>query len=226
MFILDIKQFEEFDLNRAKQFVNYWSRHYSYDTIKVFGGNEVIHYINELNLGNNLTDQNIKRLLRWKDHRRLTEKILSGPNEGKENKKVLSVIKKTDSINKFRQGKINEKEFKIETEKIFPSGYVWQIFLFHITRPFEYPIADQNVFRAFSTQKHTAIPEDWEGYTHYMDYFFQIAISSGIIAEKPKGHEPDIKEILKRLKKVDDALFAFGQFLSSYGGKYELPHNT
>ena len=52
MFILDIKQFEEFDLNRAKQFVNYWSRHYSYDTIKVFGGNEVIHYINELNLGN------------------------------------------------------------------------------------------------------------------------------------------------------------------------------
>ena len=109
-----------------------------------------------------MTDQNIKRLLRWKDHRRLTEKILSGPNEGKENKKVLSVIKKTDSINKFRQGKINEKEFKIETEKIFPSGFVWQIFLFHITRPFEYPIADQNVFRTFSTQKHTAIPEDWE----------------------------------------------------------------
>jgi hypothetical protein len=226
MFILDIKQFEEFDLNRVKQFVNYWSKHYSNDTLKAFDGNEVIHYINELNLGNNLTEQNIKRLLRWKSPRRLTEKILSGPNEGNNNKKVLSVIKKTDSINKFRQSKINYIDYKTETEKIFPSGFVWQIFLFHISRPFEYPIADQNVFRAFSTQKHTAIPEDWVGYTHYIDYFFQIAISSGIIAEKPKGHEPNIKEIVKRLKKVDNALFAFGQFLSSYGRKDELPYNT
>ncbi len=219
MFILDIKQFEEFDLNSAEQFVNYWSKHYFYDTIKAFDSDEVIHYINELNLGNNLTEQNIKRLLRWKDPRMLTEKKLSEPNKGKENKRVLSVIEKTDSINKFRQSKINEKEFKTETEMIFPSGFVWQIFLFHIARPFEYPIADQNVFRAFSTQKHTAIPEDWDGYTYYMDHFFQIAISSGIIAKKPNGHESDIKEIVKKLKTVDDTLFAFGQFLSSYGGK-------
>ena len=218
MFILDIKQFEEFDLNSVKQFVNYWSKHYSYDTIKAFDSDEVIQYINELNLGNNLTEQNIKRLLRWKDPWMLTEEKISEPKKGKKNKKVLSVIEKTDYINKFRQSKINEKEFKTETEMIFPSGLVWQIFLFHIARPFEYPIADQNVFRAFSTQKHTAIPEDWEGYTHYMDYFFQIAISSGIIAKKPKGHEPDIKEIVKSLKTVDNTLFAFGQFLSSYGG--------
>lgn len=219
MFILDIKQFEEFDLNSAEQFVNYWSKHYSYDTIKAFDSNEVIHYINELNLGNNLTEQNIKRLLRWKDPRMLTEEKISEPNKGKKNEKVLRVIEKTDSINKFRQRKINEKEFKTETEMIFPSGFVWQIFLFHIARPFEYPIADQNVFRAFSTQKHTAIPKDWEGYAHYMDYFFQIAISYGIITKKPKGHEPEIKEIVKKLKKVDNTLFAFGQFLSSYGGK-------
>ena len=94
MFILDIKQFEEFDLNRAEQFVNYWSKHYYSSTVKVFDGNEVIHYINELNFGNNLTEQNIKRLLRWKDPRMLTEKILSGSNKGKENKKVLRVIEK------------------------------------------------------------------------------------------------------------------------------------
>ena len=226
MFILNVKQFGEFDLNRAKQFVDYWSKQYSYDSVKAFDSSEVIDYIDELNLGNNLPEQNIKRLLRWKDPRMLTEKILSGSNKGNENKKVLKVIEKRDCISKFRQGKISEKEFKIETEKIFPSGFVWQIFLFHIARPFEYPIADQNVFRAFSTQEHTEAPKDWEGYKHYMDYFFQISISSGIIAEKPKGHEPDIKEIVKRLKKVDDALFAFGQFLSSYGGKDELPHST
>ena len=82
MFILDIKQFEEFDLNRAKQFVNYWSKHYSYDTIKAFDGNEVIHYINELNLGNNLTDQNIKRLLRCRE---LEGQILQYTKVGKGN---------------------------------------------------------------------------------------------------------------------------------------------
>jgi hypothetical protein len=219
MFILNVKQFGDFDFTRAKQFVDYWSKQYSYDSVKAFDSDEVIDYIDELNLGNNLSEQNVKRLLRWKDPRMLTEKILSGPRKGSENKKVLKVIEKREQINKFRRGEIGVNDFKNETKKIFPNGFVWRIFLFHIARPFEYPIADQNVFRAFSTQKHTTIPEDWKGYTHYMDYFFQIAIYSGDIVEKPKGHELDIKEIVKRLKRVDDALFAFGQFLSSYGGR-------
>lgn len=219
MFVLNVKQFGEFALNRSKQFVDYWSKQYSYDSVKAFSSDEVINYIDELNLGNDLSEQNIKRLLRWKDPRRLTEKILSGPNKGMENKKVLMVVEKRDCINKFRHAEIDEKEFKAETENIFPNGFVWQIFLFHIAQPFKYPIADQNVFRAFSTQKATKIPEEWDGYKQYIDYFFQISISSGIIAEKPKGDESDIKEIVKKLKKVDDALFAFGQFLNSYGGK-------
>ena len=227
MFILNVKQFGEFDLTRAKQFVDYWSKQYSYDSVKAFDSDEVIDYIDELNLGNNLSEQNVKRLLRWKDPRMLTEKILSGPRKGSENKKVMKVIEKREQINKFRRGEIGVNDFKNETEKIFPNGFVWRIFLFHIARPFEYPIADQNVFRAFSKQKLTKIPENWDGgYQQYRDYFFQIAISSGIIVEKRKGHESDIKEIVKRLKRVDDALFAFGQFLSSYGGENDLPHST
>jgi len=216
MFILNVKQFEEFDLYRAKQFVDYWSNKYQNDSVKAFNSTEVIDYVEELNLESNLSEQNIKRLLRWKDPRRLTEKILSGPDEGKDNKKVLKVIENIDWFNKFRQGKIGEEEFKIKTKVIFPNGFVWQIFLFHIARPFEFPIADQNVFRAFSTQKHTMEPIDWGGYKDYIDYFFQIAKSSGISVEKPKGHESDLKEIVKKLKNVDNALFAFGQFLRSY----------
>jgi len=226
MFILNVKQFGEFDFTRAKQFVDYWSKQYSYDSVKAFDSDEVINYIDELNLGNNLSEQNVKRLLRWKDPRMLTEKILSGPRKGSENKKVLKVIEKREQINKFRRGEIGVNDFKNETKKIFPNGFVWRIFLFHIARPFEYPIADQNVFRVFSTQKLTKTPEDWDGYQQYRDYFFQIATSSGIIVKKPKGHELDIKEIVKRLKRVDDALFAFGQFLSSYGGENDLPHST
>lgn len=216
MFILNVKQFEEFDLYKAKQFVDYWSNKYQNDSVKAFNSTEVIDYVEELNLGSNLSEQNIKRLLRWKDPRRLTEKILSGPDEGKDNKKVLKVIENIDWFNKFRQGKIGEEEFKIKTKVIFPNGFVWQIFLFHIARPFEFPIADQNVFRAFSTQQHTMEPIDWGGYKDYIDYFFQIAKSSGISVEKPKEHESDLKEIVEKLKNVDNALFAFGQFLRSY----------
>jgi len=121
------------------------------------------------------------------------------------------------SINKFREGNIEVGEFKTVTEEIFPNGFVWQIFLFHIARPFEFPIADRNVFQSFSIHKQTEIPSDWEGYQNYLEYFFQIAIAANIISEKPKGYEPNLKEITRELKTVDNALFIFGQFLHSYG---------
>jgi hypothetical protein len=217
MFILNSKQMGEFDLNKAKQFVDYWGKPYSNATAKDCNTNEVIDYLEELNLGSRLTEQNIKGLLRWKDPRMLTEKILSGPNKGKENIKVLKVLERRNIINRFREGNLEAEEFKKTTEEIFPTGFVWQIFLFHIARPFEFPIADRNVFQSFSIHKKTTIPRDWEGYKDYIDYFFQIALAASIITERPKGNEPDLKEIVKELKIVDNALVAFGQFLNSYG---------
>ena len=72
MFILNSKRMGEFDLNKAKQFVQYWGKQYSFASVKVYNTNEVIDYLEELNLGTPLTENNIKRLLRWKDHRMLT----------------------------------------------------------------------------------------------------------------------------------------------------------
>ena len=216
MFILNKKQLGKFDLSKAKQFVDYWGKPYSYGSVKDLNTGKVIDYIKELNLGSRLSEQNLKRLLRWKDRRRLTEEILSGPNKGKDNIKVLKVLKEQKSINRFRQGDIRVEEFKITTEKIFPNGFVWQIFLFHIARPFEFPIADRNVFRTFLIHKNTMIPKDWTGYKDFMDYFFQIAIFACIIRKKPAGNELDLKEIVKELKRVDNALVAFSQFLNSY----------
>jgi len=160
MFILNKKQLGKFDLSKAKQFVDYWGKPYSYGSVKDLNTGKVIDYIKELNLGSRLSEQNLKRLLRWKDRRRLTEEILFGPNKGKDNIKVLKVLKEQKSINRFRQGDIRVEEFKITTEKIFPKGFVWQIFLFHIARPFEFPIADRNVFRTFLIHKNTMIPKD------------------------------------------------------------------
>jgi len=202
LFILNSKRVEEFDLNKAKQFVDYWGKSYSYASVKDYNTNEVIDYLEELNLGTSLTEINLKRLLRWKDHRMLTEKILSGPNKGKENIKVFKVLERRNIINRFREGNLEAEEFKKTTEEIFPTGFVWQIFLFHIARPFEFPIADRNVFQSFSIHKKTIIPRDWEGYKDYIDYFFQIALAASIVTERPKGNEPDLKEIVKELDSV------------------------
>ena len=146
----------------------------------------------------------------------LTEKILSGPDKGKDNRKVIKVLERRNAINEFREGNIEVEDFKTVTEEIFPNGFVWKVFLFHIARPFEFPIADRNVFQSFSIQKKRIIPTDWEGYKDYIDYFFQVAIAAHIISEKPRGNEPNLKKIVKELKKVDNALFIFGQFLNSY----------
>ena len=222
MFILNKEQLKEFDLRKAKRFIEFWESKYPDRKIKRYDDkNKPIEYIEELNLGNKLNEDNIKRLLRWKDPMRLTEEILSGPNKGKKNEKVIKVLKNLENINDFRFGKMSEKDFKEKTNKIFPNGIVWQIFLFHIARPSKYPIGDRNVFRAFSTQKHTVVPQNWDEYMHYMDYFFKVAISSKIITEKPKGDEKNIEKLVRKLKKVDNALFAFGRFLNIYN---DTPH--
>lgn len=76
MFVPNSTQLGEFDLDKAKQFVSYWGKLYSYDSVKGFNTEEKIDYIEELNIGKLLTMDNIKRLLCWKDPMMITEKIL------------------------------------------------------------------------------------------------------------------------------------------------------
>lgn len=219
MFILDKSKFGDSDLTNAKEFVEFWSKYYSYAAIKAFNSEDSISYINELNLRNDLTEQNVKRLLRWKDPRMLTEEILSVHNKGEKNKRVKRVLDKLRSLNDFRNGRIDENSFLKIVRNIFPNGLIWPVFLFHIARPYEFPIADQNVFRAFSIQTNNKIPEDWEGYKEYKGFFFDVAKSAGIIERQPRGNENNIPEIVSALKKVDNALFIFGKFLNSYDDK-------
>jgi hypothetical protein len=218
MFVINNNQIREFDINKARQFVDYWGRPHTFASVKCYDSDKEINYTEELNVGNRLTEQNIKRLLHWKYPRMLTEKILSGPDEGKENKRVLKVLERRDDINKFRESSIGTgiDDFKRVTKEIFPVGFVWPIFLFHIARPHEFPIADRNVFKSYSLHRQVKIPENWIEYEDYIDYFFQIAIAANIVNEKLQGNEPNLVEIVKELKMVDNALVAFGQFMYSY----------
>ncbi|NJD76107.1 MAG: hypothetical protein FIB08_03280 [Candidatus Methanoperedens sp.] len=210
MFILDKSKFCEFNLNNVKEFIKFWKQFYPGDNVKIFDSDNKISYINELNLKNDLTEDNVKRLLRWKDPLRLTEKI---GNTRRENEKVLRVLEKMGDINNFRKRKISESDFFKKTRDIFPTGFVWQVFLFHIARPVEYPIADRYVYRAFTVlNEKNKVLEGWNGYTKYKEFFFDIVKSAEINPE----NKNDTSDIVSRLKEIDNALFAFGQFLDKY----------
>ena len=212
MFVITSSKLKEFDINKAREFVDYWGEPHTFASVKCYDSDEEVNYIEELNIGHRLTEQNIKRLLRWKDPRILTEKILSGPDEGKDNKKVLKVLERRDDINQFRESSIGTgiDDFKRVTREIFPVGFVWPIFLFHIARPHEFPIADRNVFKSYSLHKQAKIPENWTEYEDYTDYFLQISIAAKIISVKAQGNDSSLIEIVKELKRVDNALVAPG----------------
>jgi len=60
MFVPNSKQLAEFDLGKAKQFIGYWGKPYSFTKVNDFNTKENIDYIEELNVGARLTENNIK----------------------------------------------------------------------------------------------------------------------------------------------------------------------
>jgi hypothetical protein len=206
MYAPTLTEIDRFDLANAKEFVEFWGRFYS-DNVTVFRTEQQIDYLSELNIGGDLTEENVRRLLRWKDKRMLTELILSGPNEGKPNKRVAKVLDNLSTLNRFRNDELNEETMRHATEEIFESGIVWRSFLLHIAKPHSHPIGDVNVFRA--CELHTGVRDEqtWETYEAYRAYFGKIAGVLGT-AQTPENIGP--------LKFIDDALWTFGEFLGAY----------
>lgn len=144
MFVLNRDLFHDVDFDRTSQFVECWERYY---------GDEDHEYLASLNIGSDLTEENVVRLLRWRDSRRLTH-----PNkDGEPNPRVTRVLEQLGTLNAFRNGTISADDLQEVTGNIFPHGIIWQLFLFHIASPADWPIADQHVFRAYSVLFDTAI---------------------------------------------------------------------
>jgi hypothetical protein len=206
-FILDLPHVAEFDLTCAQAFVDFWSQFYNYRVSLFSTPDEEIDYFSELNIGNALTKQNIRRLLRWKDPRFLTECKLSGRNKGHDNPRVVSVLNNLGMINQFRNDEITEHAIRHTAAEVFPHGIIWRAFLLHIAKPYTYPIADQNVFRACSLHTGLQVEDTWETYTAYCAYYRSIADTLGVLATIENLHQ---------LKLIDNALFVFGQSLKAY----------
>ena len=92
-----------------------------------------------------------------------------------------------------------------------------RIFLFHICKPYKYPIIDRHVVSAYNCHTNTEFivenvnlnEANWEHYMGYRKYFFEIANAYYNHNDDYEWNQNDTE----RLKKIDNALMAFGQFL-------------
>lgn len=150
MFILDPHGFRDCALGNAAHFVQYWRQFYR-GGVTVFHSKEHIDYSAEMAPSQSLTAENVRRMLRWKDPKFLTEDIVSGPNKGQKNPKVAKIVNDLSRLNAFREGRCDEETFLAWASMMFPSSglWVWRVFLVHLARPFEYPIVDQHVLRVY-----------------------------------------------------------------------------
>jgi len=204
MFVIDQNSILDSNSNNIEEFVNCWGQFYNYVPTD-FGTNNIIDYVKELTIGNNLKEQNIIKLLRWKSPRHLTH-----PNSsGQVNLKVQAVTEKLDEINQFRQGLISCDVFLNTCSSIFESGWVYKVFLFHIARPFDFPIWDQHVARVHAMLTTRDSSGDWDHYLAYKKWFNDLCDARRI----PKLQD---EKTLREIKRIDSALMAFGQFLNAY----------
>ena len=143
-----------------------------------------------------LTPESVRVLFAWKAMS-ITRKAIE---EG-ENPFVESLI---GDLDHFRSLQLNTPEDadKFLTNELNGKGMIWKIFTLHILNPDKYPIFDQHVYRAI------------------------VYLKTGVIKEIPKSNEEkQLKYISEYLhfyneeharykdRKLDKALFSFGQFL-------------
>ncbi len=192
MYVPKPEHLVNFDLANADQFVRFWSDFYEDDL-------EQSHYFDQLNERSGLTNENVRKLLKWKDRRFLAE-----PSSGKANPRVEKVLAHLTSLNRFRSGEISDEEMWSITAQIYPEGFVWNAFLLHIAQPHVCPIIDQNVLRSWSAHTHGVNNQNWGTYRAYCDYFAKVADAHGT-ARTPGN--------ICKLKEIDNALFEFGRFL-------------
>tara|TARA_R110001583_G_scaffold92594_2_gene235171 strand:+ start:495 stop:1073 length:579 start_codon:yes stop_codon:yes gene_type:complete len=179
--------FEQQKTTNLNEFINYWSQLYSYPNENLY---------NNTIVKQQYSIADIQNLYVWKNNMRL-----SAPKQ----KSLESKIKaKLTIINTLKTiGDVDLNNFKKEFKNV---SAVWKIFLLHSIKPNKYPIYDQHIHRAFL-------------YIHNEDFS---NISNDTIKDKAKEtfyferYVPYIESInIIDLKKLDEAFFAFGQFLNT-----------
>lgn len=168
------------------QFIEFWSGFYSYDKEYIY---------DDCISKQTLSKDDIQALFIWKNGMKL-----SGAKHKSLEEKIISRL---DAINFLKsQSSINPADLNIKFQDV---TFVWRAYLMHIIRPNEIPIYDQNVHRAYN-------------YMHGIDYLSTSEYLNDRIKERFyfEEYSPFIRSINGlTLRKIDRALFAFGQFLKN-----------
>lgn len=168
-------------------FITFWSTQYLFS-------NETL-YVNSISK-TEFTVEDIQNLYVWKNGMKLSEL--------KQKSLEDKIISKLSIINDLKSNAdIDLEAFNKEFKGL---SAVWKIFLLHIISPNKYPIYDQHIHRTFIFIHN----EDWNN------------ISNDTISNKDKEafyvnrYLPFIQSSnLRDLKQLDEAFFAFGQFLNT-----------
>ena len=167
-----------------EEFISFWSRLYAYDNAALY--DKIHHKV--------LSEKDIKDLYQWKNGMKLSE--------AKEQSLNTKIIKKIKIINSLRATtEIDLDYFLKEFKEV---SVVWKVFLLHIIRPNRYPIYDQHIHRAHRFMNNEAS----DGIKASMNESVKLKFYF-------EEYYPFVKESkIKDLKKMDEAFFAFGQFIN------------
>ena len=176
------------------EFISHWKKLYSYFDDSMYKLN-----INKLEF----EPQDLVELFHWKNGMTLKG---SGGKEKSFNEKIL---KRIDIINQYKNlQEIDLNSFNDEFSDI--SGAVWRIFLLHTIKPTVYPIYDQHIHRTYNYIYNL----DWQSINNAipnktkLDFYFKMYL-------------PFVQSLgVTDLKAMDEAFFAFGQFLLTRNQKY------
>jgi hypothetical protein len=167
-----------------QEFISFWSKLYAYDNAGLY---DKIHY-------KVLSEKDIKDLYQWKNGMKLSQ--------AKEKSLDTKIIKKLNIINSLRA--TTEFDLNYFLKEFKEVSVVWKVFLLHIISPSKYPIYDQHTHRAYrfmNKQASDGIKASMNESVKLKFYF--------------KEYYPFVKESnIKDLKKMDEAFFAFGQFIN------------
>ncbi|UGU14250.1 hypothetical protein LS482_11050 [Sinomicrobium kalidii] len=145
------------------------------------------------------TEEDITDLYTWKNGMKLSVK--------KEKSLQEKILAKLEILNVYKK----EKELPLNAflSEFKGVSFVWKIFLLHILKPDQYPIYDQHIHRAFKyLHPENGNLQKVSKNEFYFDHYLLFIKQQGV----------------KDLKKLDEAFFAFGQFLNTK--KYRTLLNT
>jgi hypothetical protein len=181
---LSLPKLTTINVAELDEFIESWRSLYDYANAHLY---QPVH--NDI-----LNGDDLKQLYVWKNNMPLSAK--------KETAFNTKIQPRLNEINELK------KSDSVDLDKFFesfkPISTVWKIFLLHIIKPKKFPIYDQHVHRAYL-------------FIHRRDF-------SGIdssLSNRAKLHFyrteylPWVRsQNAKDLKQLDEALFAFGQFLN------------